>query len=38
MAARLITCSGDGVYNSIDFLETQIAPLVNAPSGERFSF
>ena len=38
MAARLITCTGDGVYSSIDFLETQIAPLVNAPAGERFSF
>ncbi|TSA15541.1 MAG: protein-L-isoaspartate O-methyltransferase [Betaproteobacteria bacterium] len=38
MAARLITCTGDAVYSSIDFLETQIAPLTNAPAGERFSF
>ncbi|MHB8668726.1 MAG: protein-L-isoaspartate O-methyltransferase family protein [Burkholderiales bacterium] len=38
MAARLVTCAGEGVYNSIDVLETRIAPLVNAPAGERFSF
>jgi protein-L-isoaspartate(D-aspartate) O-methyltransferase len=38
MAARLITCTGDGVYNSIDLFETSIAPLANAPAGERFSF
>lgn len=38
MAARLITCAGDGVYNAIDLLETQIAPLTNALAGERFSF
>jgi len=38
MAARLITCTGEGVYNSIDLLETQIAPLTNALAGERFSF
>ena len=38
MAARLITCAGEGVYNSIDLFETSIAPLMNAPEGERFSF
>ena len=38
MAARLITCTGEGVYNSIDLLETRIAPLTNALAGERFSF
>lgn len=38
MAARLVTCAGEGVYNSIDLLETQIAPLTNALEGERFSF
>ena len=38
MAARLITCTGEGVYNAIDLLETRIAPLVNALAGERFSF
>lgn len=38
MAARLVTCAGEGVYNSIDVLETRIAPLANAPAGERFSF
>ncbi len=38
MAARLIACTGEGVYNSIDLLETQIAPLTNALAGERFSF
>lgn len=38
MAARLITCTGDGAYSSIDLFETSIAPLANAPAGERFSF
>lgn len=38
MAARIVTCTGEGVYNSIDLLETQIAPLANALEGERFSF
>ncbi len=38
MAARLVNCAGVGVYNSIDLLETQIAPLANALDGERFSF
>jgi len=38
MAARLITCTGEGVYNSIDLFETSVAPLVNALAGERFSF
>ena len=38
MAARLITCTGEGLYNSADLLETSIAPLSNALSGERFSF
>lgn len=38
MAARLLTCTGVGVYSSIDLLETQIAPLANVPEGERFSF
>ena len=38
MAARLITCTDEGAYNSIDMLETRIAPLSNALAGERFSF
>ncbi len=38
MAARMVICTGEGVYNSIDLLETQIAPLMNALEGERFSF
>ena len=38
MAARLITCTGEGIYNSIDLLETSTAPLANALAGERFSF
>lgn len=38
MAARLVTCTGEGVYNSIDMLETNLAPLANALAGERFSF
>jgi protein-L-isoaspartate(D-aspartate) O-methyltransferase len=38
MAARLVGCTGEGVFNSIDLLETRIAPLTNALAGERFSF
>jgi len=38
MAARLISCTGDGVYQSIDLFETSIAPLAHAPLGERFRF
>ena len=38
MAARLTTCTGEEIYNSIDLLETSVAPLVNALAGERFSF
>lgn len=38
MAARLITCTGEGAYTSTDLLETSIAPLANALEGERFSF
>ena len=38
MAARLITCTGDGAYNAIDLFETSIAPLANALAGERFRF
>lgn len=38
MTARIVTCTGEGVYSSIDFLETRIAPLANALAGERFSF
>jgi protein-L-isoaspartate(D-aspartate) O-methyltransferase len=38
MAARLVTCTADGVYNAVDLFETSIAPLENAPPGERFSF
>jgi protein-L-isoaspartate(D-aspartate) O-methyltransferase len=38
MAARLVTCTGEGAHNSVDLLETRIAPLTNALAGERFSF
>jgi protein-L-isoaspartate(D-aspartate) O-methyltransferase len=38
MAARLVTCTGDSVYTSVDLFETSIAPLAHAPEGERFSF
>ena len=38
MAARLVSCAAEGAYNSIDLLETQLAPLNNALAGERFSF
>jgi protein-L-isoaspartate(D-aspartate) O-methyltransferase len=38
MAARLITCTGEGAYNGVDLLETRLAPLANALAAERFSF
>ncbi len=38
MAARLVTCAGDGAFNSVDLFETSIAPLAHAPAGERFNF
>jgi protein-L-isoaspartate(D-aspartate) O-methyltransferase len=38
MAARLITCTGEGAFNSVDLLETRLAPLANALAAERFSF
>jgi protein-L-isoaspartate(D-aspartate) O-methyltransferase len=38
MAARMISCGGEGIYSSIDLLETRLAPLTNAVAGERFSF
>lgn len=38
MAARLITCTGEGAFNSVDLLETRVAPLANALAGKRFSF
>lgn len=38
MAARLISCAGEGLYQTNDLFETSIAPLVHALSGERFSF
>jgi len=38
MTARLVTCIGAGAYNTIDLLETSIAPLAHALAGERFSF
>ena len=38
MTARLVSCSAEGAYSSTDVLETRIAPLANAPAGERFRF
>lgn len=38
MAARLITCTGTGIHNSIDLFETSIAPLAHALAGESFRF
>ena len=38
MTARLVTCTAENLYNSMDILETNIAPLANALAGERFSF
>jgi protein-L-isoaspartate(D-aspartate) O-methyltransferase len=38
MAARLVTCTGDSVYSSIDLFETSIAPLAHALATERFRF
>jgi len=38
MSARLVTCVGEGSYNTIDIFETSIAPLKNALQPERFVF
>jgi len=38
MTARIMTCTGDGAYSTSDLLETSIAPLAHALSGERFRF
>ena len=38
MAARLVTCTGVGAYDTIDLFETSLAPLAHALAGERFKF
>jgi len=38
MTARLVTCTGEAAYASRDLLETRVAPLKNALTGDRFSF
>jgi protein-L-isoaspartate(D-aspartate) O-methyltransferase len=38
MEAQLVTCVGDGAYNTIGLFETCIAPLRNAVQPERFVF
>ena len=38
MAAKIITCVAPGAYSSVDLFETCVAPLVNAPQPERFTF
>ena len=38
MTARLITCSADGSYASIDLFETCFPPLLNALQPKRFEF
>ncbi len=38
MEAKIITCVAPGAYSSVDLFETCVAPLVNAPQPERFTF
>lgn len=38
MAAQLVKCSGEGAYHCVGLFETSVAPLANAPTGERFRF
>jgi protein-L-isoaspartate(D-aspartate) O-methyltransferase len=38
MTAQLVTCVGEGTYNSVGVFETCIAPLKNALQPERFVF
>jgi protein-L-isoaspartate(D-aspartate) O-methyltransferase len=38
MSARLVTCTAPGAYNTIDFFETVLAPLVNCERPPRFRF
>jgi len=38
MQAQLITCTAEGVYNTVNLFETVIPPLDGASTGQRFSF
>ena len=38
MAAKLVTCTAEGAYNTVTLFETCIAALRNAPHPERFVF
>jgi protein-L-isoaspartate(D-aspartate) O-methyltransferase len=38
MEARLVTCVAEGTFNTVNLFETVLAPLVNAPQPDRFSF
>jgi protein-L-isoaspartate(D-aspartate) O-methyltransferase len=38
MSARIVTCTAEGSYRSLDLFETDFRPLVNAPQPQRFSF
>lgn len=38
MEAKLITCAAPGAYGTVGLFETCVAPLVNAPQPERFTF
>jgi len=38
MEARLVTCVGDGSFNTVDLFETVLAPLRNASAREKFVF
>lgn len=38
MEAQLITCTGDGIYNTINLFETVIPALDGTPAKEEFSF
>jgi protein-L-isoaspartate(D-aspartate) O-methyltransferase len=38
MEARLVTCVGDGSFNTLDLFETVLAPLRNAAARDKFVF
>jgi protein-L-isoaspartate(D-aspartate) O-methyltransferase len=38
MQARLVTCVGDGTFQTLNLFETNVAPLQNAPRATRFVF
>jgi len=38
MEAQLMTCTTDGVYNTINIFETVVPPLNNVAAKDRFEF